>query len=68
MELEDAIVKENDGQHLHWPSKYYKNSWTNPDKSLQSVNHITIVKSIEQTLMDVEAYAKAEVKGVSDFL
>ncbi|WP_281616230.1 amidohydrolase family protein [Flammeovirga sp. SubArs3] len=65
---EDAIIKENDGQHLHWPKKYYQNSWTNPDKSLQtSKSYYKTVDLIEQTLMDAEAYSMAPTPNVPDF-
>ncbi|WP_240655334.1 amidohydrolase family protein [Flammeovirga pectinis] len=65
---EDAIVQENDGQHLHWPNKYYAPGWTSPEKGLQiSKTYQKYVKVIEHTLMDAEAYSKATDIKLPDF-
>ncbi|WP_044211417.1 amidohydrolase family protein [Flammeovirga sp. OC4] len=65
---EDALIKENDGQHLHWPSKYYSHSWTSPEKGLIiSKSYHQQVALIEKTLMDAEAYSQGKPTAVPDF-
>ncbi|WP_394331096.1 amidohydrolase family protein [Flammeovirga pacifica] len=65
---EEAIIKENDGQHLHWPSKYRHPSWMNPDKGVKPNKYYgERVKFIRQVLMDGLAYAEAEKHETPNF-
>ncbi|NME67316.1 amidohydrolase family protein [Flammeovirga aprica] len=65
---EDALIKENDAQHLRWPRKYYSPSWTSPEKGLIiSKSYHQQVALIEKTLRDAEAYSQGEPTPVPDF-
>ncbi|ANQ50697.1 amidohydrolase family protein [Flammeovirga sp. MY04] len=65
---EEAIIKENDGQYLNWPSKYRQPSWTSPDKGVKpNKKYAERVKFIRQVLMDGLAYSQAEKQEVPNF-
>lgn len=65
---EDALVKENDGQHLHWPSKYYGHSWTSPEKGLiTSKSYYKQVSIIATTIRDAKAYSEGAPTPTPDF-
>lgn len=65
---EDAIIKENDGQHLHWPKKFYNPSWTSPEKGvIISKSYFKQTALIEKTLKDAEAYSHSSSPSIPDF-